>query len=456
MVAVLALLMAGAISSADAQSYSYVRLAGIGTAAEPWPFGGDPAPGPDNLRYFFDFEPGGVNAFGDLAYVADLENGGNPVGEGVFARVGGIATRIARAGDPAPGGGTFGGFGALSTIDINNSGQVAFAFGLEPFTFPFGANDGVYRYDSATGVLRALMVPYVTDAPGGGKFQGSFFHASINNIGDVVFPGIVPSTAGRCPGGLGLGIYKVNPQGRIQKVMEPGDKAPGGGRFDMAFNPSINDRGDTAFGAHVAGEECLGAGECTCFESVYFKSGASDNLVSVAHQGDPAPGGGTYRIAFGASLNNKGSFVFIGDLTPAPDFGQTLAVYLYEGGKTRRVAGPGDPMPGGGNFATASFQIGNYDINDKGEVSFLAALDTSTGLDPDTGVYVRNGKGVIVLVARTGTVIPGLGTVAHIRHPYNVGAPTPSSSALLSNDGKVVFVVTLTDGTSHMIQAIPN
>lgn len=96
------------------------------------------------------------------------------------------------------------------------------------------------------------------------------------------------------------------------------------------------------------------------------------------------------------------------------------------------------------------------DASGRPRPSFLAALDTSTGLDPDTGVYVRDSKGVIVLVARTGTVIPGLGTVAHIRHPYNVGAPTPSSSALLSNDGKVVFVVTLTDGTSHMIQAIPN
>jgi hypothetical protein len=456
MVVALALLMAGAVGSADAQSYTYVRIAGIGTATEPWPFGGDPAPGRDDLNYFFDFEPGGVNAFGDLAYGCDLESAGNPVGEGVYARVGGITTRIMRAGDPAPGGGTFGGFGVFSPVDINNSGQVAFAFGLEPFMSPLGANAGLYRYDSSTGVLRALMVPYVTDAPGGGKFQGSFFRASINNNGDVAFPGIVPSTAGRCPNGLGLGVYKANPNGNILKVAAPGDKAPGGGQFDMATNASINDRGDVAFGAHIAGEECFGAGECGCFESVYFKSGASDKIVSVAHQGAPAPGGGTYRIAYGPYLNNKGSMVFIGDLTPAPDFGLNLAVYLYDGKKTLRIAGPGDPMPGGGNFVTESFNISNYDINSNGDVSFLAALDTSTGGVPDTGVYVRKSKGAIVLVARTGTVIPGLGTVAHIRHPYNVGAPQPSSSALLSDGGAVVFVVTMEDGSTLMIQAIPN
>ena len=42
-------------------------------------------------------------------------------------------------------------------------------------------------------------------------------------------------------------------------------------------------------------------------------------IISIAHQGDPAPGGGTFRLAFGPAINNRGDVAFIGDLTPAPD-----------------------------------------------------------------------------------------------------------------------------------------
>ena len=40
-------------------------------------------------------------------------------------------------------------------------------------------------------------------------------------------------------------------------AVAPGDPAPGGGTFDYTYNPWINDRGDVAFGGHVAGEEVV-------------------------------------------------------------------------------------------------------------------------------------------------------------------------------------------------------
>ena len=115
-----------------------------------------------------------------------------------------------------------------------------------------------------------------------------------------------------------------------------------------------------AFGAHVAGEECIDFGgsqseRIFCAESVYVKDAITGKIQSIAHQGDPAPGGGTYRFAFGPVLNNGGDIAFIGDLTPAPGFGENLAVFLHSKGETISVARPGDPMPGGGNLLTASF-----------------------------------------------------------------------------------------------------
>jgi hypothetical protein len=57
-------------------------------------------------------------------------------------------------------------------------------------------------------------------------------------------------------------------------------------------------------------------------------------------------------------------------------------------------------------------------FNDRGEVAFAATLDTDDDGDGilDTGVYVRS-AGALQLIARTGTVVPGIGTIAHIQPP---------------------------------------
>src|SRR5438309_342242 len=82
--------------------------------------------------------------------------------------------------------------------------------------------------------------------------------------------------------------------GRIVSVVSPGDRAPGGGRFDFAEIPWINNAGDVAFGAHIAGEECIDIGDERCGDSVYLKNTHTGEIRSIAHQGDPAPGGGVF------------------------------------------------------------------------------------------------------------------------------------------------------------------
>jgi hypothetical protein len=224
-----------------------------------------------------------------------------------------------------------------------------------------------------------VVVPDVTPAPGGGVFEGAPKHASLNNQGDIAFAGMVsgadidPSSP---PGidGLGTGIFLADRKGTIRKVVRPGDTAPGSGTFDFGEDTWINERGDVAFGAHVAGEECIDFGvpqstRLFCATSVYVKLAATGEIQSVAHQGDGAPGGGTYRFAFGPMLNNRGQIAFIGDLTPAPDSAKALAVFLHSNGRTISVARPGDPMPGGGKLSTASFNIVDLGLNNHGDVT---------------------------------------------------------------------------------------
>jgi len=161
-------------------------------------------------------------------------------------------------------------------------------------------------------------------------------------------------------------------------------------------------------------------------------------------------------VAFGPVLNNRGEIAFIGDLTPAPDAAETLGVFLHTGATTVAVARPGDPMPGGGHLLTASNNTLDYHLNNRGEVAFAAFLDTDDNGDgiPDTGVYVASG-GSLRLVARTGTVIPGVGTIAQASASFATVPPTPSSGAANNDHGQVFFNATLTDGRVVLLLATP-
>jgi hypothetical protein len=421
----------------------------------PIAFLGNPAPGGGDFT--FDFEPYGINNRGEAAFVADVTTGG----EGVFVARNGQISQLARTGQAAPGGGVFGviEFGRLA---INDGGDVAFVFGLEPFTLPFGLNSGLYRFSHSSQTLSAVMVPGVTPAPGGGTFQGAFFNTSINNRGDIVFPGVVsgadidPATL---PGFMsaGTGLFRADKHSNIFSVVRPGDPAPGGGTFDAALNGWINEGGDIAFGGHLAGEECIDIGSpLVCGESVYLKKAGTGEIISIAHQGAPAPGGGLYRLAFGGVVNSRGDVVFIGDLTAPPGAGDALGVFLFSKGTTIAVARPGDAMPGGGTLVRASFQDSNYHINNRGDVTFSGLLNTDVNGDGigDTGLYLFS-KGSLSLVARTGTVIPGLGTIAYLGLAPFVPFPAVTG-AIVNERGEVFFFATLSDGRGVLLVATPS
>lgn len=421
----------------------------------------DVTPAPGGGFHTFDFEPYGLNARGDVAFVSDLTTGG----EGVFTGRPGQLRQILRAGQPAPGGGTFGGFGSLGHSAINDAGDIAVAFTLAPATQPLGVNAGVYRYTRATGTLSAVVVPGVTPAPEGGAFRGAGFHASLNNRGDIAFAGAIPTFNGiRLDGqaytGVGMGVFRADKKGRIVSVASPGDVAPGGGRFDFVTAPWINDRGDVAFGAHVAGEECLDFGvpqsaNTFCAESVYLKDAVTGKITSLAHQGQPAPGGGAYRLAYSPRLNNRGEVAFIGDLTPPPGLVQQTGVFLYSKGTVRPIARPGDALPGGGRMVTATNTPLGYSLNNRGEVSFAASLDTDgDGISDAAGLYVAGSVGPMRLVARTGTVIPGLGTIAFFSFPTDASRVN-FAGAVLNDNGQLLFQATLTDGRGVLLVASP-
>jgi len=426
-----------------------VALAGLaGYSFTPIAFLDNPAPGGGNFT--FDFEPSAINNRGEVGFTADVTTGG----EGVFVGLRGQLAQIMRSGQPAPGGGVFGPT-ELGRLGINAGGDIAIPFSLEPFTGPV-FNSGLFRFSHSTQTLSAVARPG-TPVPGGGQLAGVFPNTAINNRGDIVFSGIIATEAGPPDSmGFGVGLFLADKHGTISGVVRPGDPAPGGATFDTAMNGSINNGGDIAFGGHVAGEECINIGSpLVCAESVYLKDAATGIIGSIAHQGDAAPGGGVFRLAFGPVLNNRGDIVFIGDLTPAPDIGDALGVFLFSRGTTIAVARPGDAMPGGGTFVRAGFFDATYDLNQSGDVSFAATLSTDDNTDgiADNGMYVFS-KGSLRLVARTGTVIPGVGTIAYLGlAPF---APSPlGTGGIINERGQVLFFATLSDGRGVLLVATP-
>ena len=239
-------------------------LLSTGFSFTPVAFLGKPAPGLQGGTFADDFEAGGLNNNGQVAFVADLANSqGTHIGEGVFFRGSdGSLTKVVLPNDPAPGGGNFLSLeetGGFSPIAINGSGDVAFGFflnGFDPTTQPYGYNAGVYRYSPITHQVTAVVVPGVTPVPGGApgdKFAGAFFWTYLNDAGTMTFTGMVPATVGfEAP--LGQGVFEVAPNGQISKIVSPGDKVAHIGTFDQANEASINSKGDVAFAGNLVGD----------------------------------------------------------------------------------------------------------------------------------------------------------------------------------------------------------
>jgi hypothetical protein len=317
---------------------------------------------------------------------------------------------------------------------------VAFVFGINPQAALEGfPTAGLFRYSHVTKNMTPVVIPGVTVAPGFGPLRSTWQHASMNNSGDIAFPGVVQTNAGTTAH-FGQGIFLADRHDRISKVVAPGDPAPGGHVFDFTFDPWLNDGGDIAFGGHIKGDTCISlAGLPTppfCALSTYIKHG-SGLIESVAHQGDPTPGGGTFQWAWGPVMNNRGDVVFMGELVAATSRG----IYLHSHGTTVPIARPGDAMPGGGHIQTVNPAqvVGNYSINSRGDITFIAALDTG-----DSGLYIHSGD-TIGVVARTGTVIPGIGTIASLTLFINGGA--------LNDNGDIALFATLTDGSGVLLVA---
>ncbi|MGH3712804.1 MAG: DUF7453 family protein [Micromonosporaceae bacterium] len=393
----------------------------------------DPAPG--GGFHVTDFEPYDLNDHGQALFGSDVTTGG----EALLLGGSGDLVEMARAFRPAPGGGVYG-FGVFpGTTTLNASGEAAYAFVGEPLLLPNGRNARVYRWQRGTAT--AVLVPDVTPAPTGGSFAGVAGAPSINDRGTVAFAGMIPTEHG-IEGDLGVGVFTAAASGTIGAVVVPGDPAPGGGRFDFADQPTVNASGDLAFGGHVAGTPCtLSVPQdivIGCARDLYLRPAASGQVRRVVALGDAAPGGGVFRSVLFPVINGAGDVLFRAVLET--DGGLERGLFLARGAELVAVARIGQPAPGGGRLLQLASQPGNWDLNDRGDATFSATLDTADNPEglPDQGLY-RWTDGQLSLVVRSGTPLAGGAEIVVLQPPEFIGSLSPFSGALINNARQVLF-----------------
>jgi hypothetical protein len=468
----LGLLAAGAQTTRAAPppaSYSFEELAEMP----------QPAPGIPGMYFVRDFEIGGMNESGTGFWGSDISATNAPApastGEAVYLTPhAGAPVLVAASGGTDPDGDVY--WSAqndsfLGPVAVNNSGDGAMMWKLAPSPAPADGrfHAGLYRYDHSSGEV-SVITKSGSPAPGGGTFAGFNFGVTINGRGDVLFHGITQTAAGTYTNPAdslkyGVGIYMADLQGNISAVVVPGDAAPSGGTFDNLRNAWINDRGDVTFGGHTSLDPaCTGL---SCAESIYLlpKNGS---LISVAHRNDVAPvglaGTWTYNYAFGPRINNQGEVVFIGcvQLLPAVSCGTQRGVFLYKDGIVSAVVYPGQVFTANGDSYTAvraSNIVNNYFINDGGEVVFVLQYNADANADShnDSGVFTLS-DGSYGVVAKSGDVIPGVGTIRHIEKPVinpTTNTSAPQGYSVNNNRGQVIFQATLNDGTGSLLLATP-
>lgn len=374
-----------------------------------------------------DYEPGGLNARGAAAFVADV-----PQGEGVFVGSSDGVREIVRSGGIADG--LTLGDGVPDRIGSNDQGELAFAFQLGPFAFPFGLGAALFHYRPADGSVQAVVRPGVTPAPGGGVFRG-VVGARISNQGQIAFGGLVDT-----PSGPALGVFEVQANGVIRAIARPGDHLSGRTALSAA-NPALNDRGDVAFEAVLIGDRG---------SSLFLRHADSGAIELLVRSGDPAPGGGFVQSAIHPDLNSHDDVLFAGDLTSPPRRLRTLGLFLRTATETVAVARPGDLMPDGSRLGTVGRVSFQFSLNDSGDIAFAAIINLA-----ETAVY-RRFHGDLDLAARTGMLVPGIGLMQEIQPPIAVFSPFPNGGALIDARGDVLFqVVTFIAGRSLLLVANP-
>ncbi|HEU4418115.1 MAG TPA: choice-of-anchor tandem repeat NxxGxxAF-containing protein [Planctomycetota bacterium] len=303
---------------------------------------GDPAPGGGTFAGFFGgtvFAPP-INDEGDVLFFADVVNG--PTTRGLFLYLAASATiiKVAGVGDPSPLGGIF---GAIGPGSLNNHRTVAFL--ASP---PGTINSNLFLWQGGTVTkIAAAGDP----APGGGTIallgteafgyqDGTNIPSgpvpAINDCGQVAYRVIVnggPTTRGIVVRTNGLDVL----------YLRAGDPTPAGGTYTDFQAAALNGSGQIAVFADYTSPGGPTSGWFT---------GSPGSFRKALAFFDPVDGGSCLGLAYSRNpmtpLDDEGNLVLWCDTSSAG--GQDRLVVSAANGTLTVLARRGDPTPLGGTY----------------------------------------------------------------------------------------------------------
>jgi hypothetical protein len=316
-----------------------------GGSGDPGTGCGDASPLGGTFSGFFGgtfFTPD-INDSGDVLFLCDVDGGSAPRGLFLYWSTTQEIVTIAAVGDPSPLGGTF---GAVGPGSVNNNGKVVF------LASPVGLiTSDIFMWDNGT----VTKVAAAGDpAPGGGTFS-LLGTESLGFVDGTSIPvGPVPDINGAdqicfraiATGGITDRGIIVRTGGVDEWYVKVPDATPIGGTFFDMQAASLNDAGEIAFFSDYKPDP-------SSFNSGWF-AGAPGSMRKVIVFYDSLDGGQCLGLAFSRNplqtIDADGNVVFWTDISGA-GVGDRSVIGLADG-SLLIAARRGDPTPIGGTIGT--------------------------------------------------------------------------------------------------------
>ncbi len=228
---------------------------------------------------------------------------------------------------------------------------------------------------------------------------------------------------GRPEGGTpGTGTAASAAPTSVRAVVLTGQRAPAGGTFTEFSDPSINSRGDLAFGGLTTNPRVHAA--------LYLQTGGRPQMLVAS--GQPAPTGGVFTSFNDVVLNNRGTILFLARTT---DRTASLGLFLVREGTVVPIVAAGQQTPTGGVF----IDFANPTINDEDVVAFVGRT-TGPGRE---GIFTTS-EGIMTAAVMGGQPAPTGGVFQF----FLDGTPAEN------NRGQIAFVAATTAQSTQGIYVL--
>jgi hypothetical protein len=307
-------------------------------------------------------------------------------------------TVVIQEGEAAPDGN--GSFFGFDPPVLNDAGQAAFIANLTGTSDGSTDDHGIYRSDGLTDPTQIAREGQA--APDG---NGTFFTLSapaLNEAGQAAFRASLAGTRGGSfdNQGLFLGDGLTGPT----QVARGGQFAPdGNGRFAAFANPALNDAGQAAFRAELMGT--IGG---SSDDRGIFRGDGMTSLTQIARAGQAAPNGNSFSDFVDPAVNDAGQAAFRANLTGTVG---NRGIFLGGGvsGLTQIIATGQSAPDGNGTLSSRAYPPA---INNAGQTAFFTGVGSTSGGSLDNqGLFRSDGVANLTQIVRKGDTAPdGNGT----------------------------------------------